>query len=812
MRRWFDTLKQDLAYGWRSFAKTPGFVAVALLSLTLGIGATSAIFSVIYGVIIDPYPYADAGRIWAPDVSAVSGRGGHTYTPAELRQLQASPAFSSVMATTLEPVLLTGEFAPESFNGVLVTPNAFNFLGVAPAVGRTIQPSDIAANGDAHPVVVISHRLWLRLFEGSPGVVGRTMRLNARQHTIVGVMPPRFGWFTSDGFWLPLSPNRTDIPFLFPIVRLAPGVTAERATEQLHAINRRLAEVRPDSFPKTGFTTNLRNYLDITVASGEMRTSLRLLLGAVGFLLLIACANVANLQLARGVSRAREIAVRMSVGADRRRVLRQLLTESVLLSMVGGALGVLFAFGAIRAIVALMPENYVPNESRVTINLPVLWFSLAVSVVTGIVAGLVPALQASKADTSHVLSAGRSTGAGKHGARTRGVLVVAEVALAVVLLVCASLTVRAFLALQNVDPGLQADRVLLMNVPMAQERYQTREQRNAFARDLLDRLRGLPGVDAVSFGFPGSGRPSTYTIAGQNRDESRRIGVAFAGADHLRTYGIPLRRGRMFDAPEVERGDRVVVINEAAAALWPAGQDPVGTQIRLDMLGQPAPRDRIDTSRGTDVTVVGVMANTRNEGLRSEPRPVAVLPYSVLGAPGLLLAVRAASGDPMHLLNPVRAAVRQMDEEQPLGRPITLSEILDDAVVQPRFTMAMFATFAGLGLVLAAVGIYSVLSFHVSRHTHELGLRMALGAPRRSVLGLMLGMGARLVVAGLVVGALASVGATRLLQNQLFGVRPTDPIAYVAVLAVLGAITFLACYLPARRAAGVDPMVALRED
>ena len=373
-------------------------------------------------------------------------------------------------------------------------------------------------------------------------------------------------------------------------------------------------------------------------------------------------------------------------------------------------------------------------------------------------------------------------------------------------------TVRGFIALQGVDSGLQGDRVLLMNVPMAQERYQTREQRNAFGRDLLDRLRTLPGVDAASFGFPGSGRPSTYTIAGQNRDEARRLGVSFVAADHLRTYGIPLRRGRMFDPTEVERGDRVAVINEAAAALWPAGQDPVGRQVRLDVLGQPSPRDRIDTSRGTDVTVIGVMANTRNEGRRSDTVPALVMPYTVLGAPQLLLAVRATSGDPNRLLNPVRAAVRAIDDEQPLGRSITLGEVLEQDVVQPRFTMAMFATFAGLGLALAAVGIYSVLSFHVSRHTHELGLRMALGAPRRTVLGLMLGMGVRLVAVGLAVGLVASAGATRLLRTMVFGVRPTDPIAYVAVLLVLAAITFLACYLPARRAAGVDPMVALRQD
>ncbi len=505
--------------------------------------------------------------------------------------------------------------------------------------------------------------------------VGKTLRLNGRPHTIVGVMPPRFGWFTSDGFWLPLAPTRTDVPWVLPIVRLAPGVTAAAAEEQVQALNRRFAEERPDSFPKQGFTTRLRNYLDVTVASGEMRTSLQLLLGAVGFLLLIACANVANLQLARGVSRAREIAVRMSIGADRRRLLRQLLTESVLLSVIGGALGVLFAFGAIRAIVALMPEFYVPNESRVAINLPVLGFSLAVSVLTGIIAGLVPALQASKTDTSQVLTAGRSTGAGGHGARTRSALVIVEVALSVVLLVCASLTVRTFLALQALDSGLQVDRVLLMNVPMAQERYETRDQRNAFARQLQERIRSLPGVEAVTFGFPGSGRPMPFTIAGQNQDGSRRIGAAFAGAEHLRTYGIPLRRGRMFDAIEVERGDRVAVINEAAAALWPAGQDPVGRQLRLRLLEQPPPGMLIDRSRGADVTIVGVIANTRNAGLRVEPAPVVILPYSIAGMPQLLLAVRAATGDPTQLLNPVRAEVKAIDAEQPLGRPITLSEV-----------------------------------------------------------------------------------------------------------------------------------------
>ncbi len=371
MRRWLETLGQDLGYAIRSFRRSPAFVLVALLSLTLGIGATSAIFSVIYGVLIAPYPYARPGEIWAPEARALDGRGGHGYSLDELRALSEVPAFADVMATSMETVLMTGEFAPESFGGVLLSGNAFNFLGVPPVVGRTIQPTDIRPDGQAEPVVVLSHRLWVRLFEGSPSAIGRTLRLNGRPHTIVGVMPPRFGWYGNDGFWLPLSPTRTDITGINPIVRLAPGVSSTVAEEQLGALHQRLALEKPATFPKQGFTTRLRNYLDVTVASGEMRTSLQLLLGAVAFLLLIACANVANLQLARGTARAREMAVRMSIGAGRRRLLRQLLTESVLLSLAGGFLGVLFAFGAIRTIVALMPEFYVPNESRVAVNLPV---------------------------------------------------------------------------------------------------------------------------------------------------------------------------------------------------------------------------------------------------------------------------------------------------------------------------------------------------------------------------------------------------------------------------------------------------------
>jgi putative ABC transport system permease protein len=811
MPRPLESLVQDLGYAVRSFRRSPSFTLVALLSLTLGIGATSAIFSVIYGVLIAPYPYAKPGEIWAPQVSALDGRGGRAHLLDELKPLTELPAFSDVMATSIETVLMTGDFAPESFNGVLLSGNAFNFLGVAPVTGRTIQPSDIRPDGSAEPVVVVSHRLWMRLFEGDRSAIGRTLRLNGQPHTIIGVMPPRFGWYGSEGFWLPLSPTRSDVPWINAIVRLAPGVSKAAAEAQLTAFHQRLAEEKPATFPPQGFTTTLRNYLDVTVASGEMRTSLRLLLGAVAFLLLIACANVANLQLARGTARAREMAVRMSIGAGRRRLLRQLLTESVLLALAGGVLGVWFAFGAIRSIVGLMPEFYVPNESRVTNNIPVLAFSFVVSLLTGIVFGLVPALQTSKPDVTDALKASRSTGAGMHGSRTRNLLVVVEVALSVVLLVSAGLTVRTFFALQNVDAGVDADRVLMVGVPLPPAKYGTLEDRNRFAQELLERVGNLPGVQTASIGHPFGGPQTPFAIAGQPADESKRIVVNLVGADHLRTFGIQLRRGRMFDASEVRRADRVALVNEAALKLWPAGEDPVGARLKLGVLERPPARTLIDTAQPPEVTIIGVIANSRNAGLRTDPAPVVVLPYSVIAPVQRMLTVRTVS-DPNLLVNAVRAEVRAMDPEQPLGRPITLSEVLGTEVTQPRFTMALFSTFGALGLALAAAGIYSVLSFHVTRRTHELGVRMALGAPRRHVLGLMLSMGGRLVFLGLLAGVAASVASTRLLRSQLFGVQPLDPLAYAVVIVLLGAVTLAACYIPARRAAAVDPMVALRQE
>ena len=815
MGYWLQTLGQDLRYALRSFRRSPAFFAVAVLSLTLGIGATSAIFSVVYGVLLRPYPYAKADEIWAPDIRGLDGRSGRgSYSVDEFLELARLPAFSDVMATGFESVVMTGEFAPENFNGILLSGNAFRFLGVAPVVGRTIQPSDVRSTGEPEPVVVLSYRVWMRLFNGDPAAVGRTLRLNDRPHTIIGVMPPRFGWYGNDTIWLPMGTNVREGRRVNPIVRLAAGVTPRAAEDQLHALHRRLASENPSAFPTNGFTTRLRNYMDVTVASGEMRSALLLLFGAVGFLLLIACANVANLQLARATARTREMAVRLSIGAARRRVLRQLLTESVLLSVIGGAAGIAFAIGATKAIVALMPEFYVPNEARVDINVPVLLFSLAVSVLTGIVFGLAPALQASRPDLTDALKEGGRAGTGPGASRTRNVLVVVEVALSVVLLASAGLTVRTFLELQHVDTGINTDRVLLMGVPLPPARYKTLEQRNLFGQQLLDRVAGLPGVQAVALGnggLPYSGPQSPFSIVGQTGGESRRVTLNLISAGYLRTLGIPLRRGRVFEDAEVARGDRVALINETAVRLWPAGVDPIGSQVRLGQLERAPGPNVLVAGTGSDLTVVGIVANIRNTGLRSEPLPVVLFPYTLIAPPQRMLALRTTL-DPMSLLNPVREQVRSLDKEQPLGRPITLDEALESELVQPRFTMALFSFFAAFGLTLAAAGLYSVLSFNVTLRTHEIGIRMALGARSADILGLMLKMGGRLVLVGVALGVPASLASSRLLENQLFGIKPVDLPAYLAVAVLLSLVATAACYIPARRAAAVDPMIALRHE
>ena len=808
---------QDIRFGLRMLRKNPGFTAVAVLTLALGIGATTAIFSVAYGVLISPYPYAKPHEIWVPGLrSAGRDQKMRRFRMSEIEDLAKLSAYSDVMATTPGSVLLTGEYSPESVTGIRVTGNAFRFIGVAPLFGRGIQPSDISSGGVPELVTVLSYKRWQRLFGSDTNVLGRTLRLDDQPHTIVGVMPPRFGWWTDDGVWLPLGTGTRDATAAFPIARLKPGVPTQAAEQQLNGFLQEQAKVKPEDYPKESFAATLSNYLDMTVASGEMQRSLSLLFGAVGFLLLIACANVANLQLARATVRAREMAIRLSIGAGRGRLVRQLLTESVLLSSLAGILGLAFAVAITRMMVTLMPGFYIPNEARIELNGYVLCFCISISMVTGILFGLVPALQSSKPNLSESLKEDARGSGALVGGRLRAGLVVTEVALAMVLLVSGGLTLRSFIALQKVDVGFHSDQVITVGFRLPNQRYATWEQRNRFAEELLQSARNLPGVQAAEVGnggLPFGGPRSNFVLDGQAASEESSLFCNLVSADYLKTLGIRLVSGKMLDEAEVRRADRVAVVNEAAAKLWPADVNPIGKRIQLDLLKGPGSQVLAPSNASPYVTVIGIVGNTRNDGVRNESKPAVLIPYTLLAPPDRTLAIRTTANSAT-LMNALQARVRQMDPLQPLQSPRTFEEALLNQSLQPRFTMALFCLFAGFGLTLATMGIYSVLSYLVTRRTREIGIRAALGAQRRDIMGLVFKSGGRLVGAGIVVGILISLAATRLLGSQveLYQITATDPVTFCSVVILLGAITSAACFIPARRAARVDPTVALRTE
>jgi len=815
---WPARLWQDVRFALRTFRNNAGFSVVALLSLTLGIGASIALFSVVYGVLIAPYPYARPNQIWAPAVLGPHDavHGWHWYSQREMEEIEKLPAFGDVMATSVKPVMLTGGINPENFYGVFLTGGAFNFLEVKPLIGRTIQPFDIGAGGDPAPVVVLTYGFWQRFFSGDPRAIGRTITLDDVPRTIIGVMPPRFGWWTNEAFWLPLRMDPKNPSGLAVIVRLAPGVKPHAAEQELNQLNVRFAAERPDDYPKGQLRTILLNYMDITVASGDMSASLHLLLAAVGLLLLIACVNVANLQLARTTGRAREIAMRIAIGSGRGRLVRQLLTESVLLSVVGGVLGVLFALGATRLIVVLIPPDYVPNEARIAINGYVLLFSLGVSMLTGILFGLAPALRSLRPDLVRTLKDGGGATGGVRGRAMRSWLVVAEIALSVILLSGASLAVRRFVHLLHVDPGFQPEQMLRIDVTLAPKRYPTWTQRNVLDRNLLESVMNLPGVRAAELGnegLPYSGWRSSFTIAGQPRVDGRKVSIALISSQYPQTLGIPLRRGREFTEAEVESGTRVALINESAARLWPAGEDPVGRAMQIDDLAQPPDNPQVLAAPGiaAGVTIVGVIGDIRNDGLGEVPAPAVYLPYTLYAPPDRQLAVRT-TGDPLAIVNAVRLKTRDLDKDLALGKPNTLDELLSESTQQPRFFMALFSAFAALGLALAAIGIYSVISYNVTQRVREIGVRMALGAKRGDILRLILLMVAKFASLGLAVGLVGSLLIERLARFQMF-TRTSFGFAPLAAIALLlAAVALLAAWLPAARAGTLDPVTALRHE
>jgi len=802
---------QDVRYGLRSLAKNPGFTAVAVLALALGIGANSAIFSVVNAILLRPLPYKDPDRL----VMVWEDRSKNGYprdTPAAGNfhdWREQNQVFEGMAAVANQSFNLTGSGEPERVDGRRVSANLFQLLGVEPLHGRRFLPEEDQPG--AGRVVVLSHGLWQRRFGSDPQVLGSQLTLDGESHTVVGVMPADFRFPSpEDQMWVPIAFNSQEAAnrgrhFLQVYARLKPGVGLEQARAEMDTIAARLQQQYPNSNTNVGAAVvPLHEQL-----VGDIRPALLLLLGAVGFVLLVACANVANLLLARAAARQKEIALRLALGASRARLLRQFLTESLLLALLGGASGLLLALWGVNLLRSFIPES-VSQASTVSVDSSVLAFTLLVSVLTGLVFGLAPASQTSGFNLNETLKeGGRDSAAGRRGGRVRSLLVVAEVAVSLVLLIGAGLLINSFLRLRGVDPGFRTDNLLTMKVVLPKTKYPDHARRSAFYTELLGRVAALPGVNsaAVTTNLPLTFKGNSMGVSIEGRPDpgpGQRPSVVtrVVSPDYFRTMGIGLLQGRQFGRDDRADTTSVAVVSETLARrFWP-GEDPLGKRL--------TPGPATSTNPDDWITVVGVARDVRQFELDADPKPQMYLSYEQAGffEPGDLVVSTAV--DPLGLAGAVRQAVWQVDRDQPVSDVRTMSDILSASLARQRFSTLLLALFAAVALALAAVGVYGVMSYTVARRTHEIGIRMALGARQRDVLRLAVGQALRLVAAGVAVGLAGALLLTRVMASQLYGVSATDPVTLVTITLVLVCVALLASYVPARRAARVDPLIALR--
>jgi predicted permease len=801
-----ENLLQDLRYGIRVLLKSPGVSLMAILALALGIGANTAIFSVVNAVLLRALPYKNPDRIlmvWVNNRRAGVDQDYHSYPNYEDYNNQ-NHVFEQIAAFIDTSSNITGDGEPERVIGAATTINFFPVMGMEPAMGRMFLPEEWEEGHNQ--VAVLSHGLWQRRFGSDPQIVGKTISINGKVRTIVGVMPPAFRFPAKETeVWVPL-PLRPDLKgsrtsfWLKAVGRLKPGVTLDEARSEMEVISNRLVEQYPSN---AGYGVNLVPLYE--QFTGNIRSAILVLFGAVAFVLLIACANVANLLLARGAARGKEIAIRAALGAGRTRLIRQFLTESVLLAFFGGLGGLLIAFWGIKVLVALGPRD-IPQLDQITIDGKVLGFTLAVSLLTGLIFGLVPALQASRPDLNETLKEGGRSSAGGFGVdRVRRVLIVSEIALSLVLLIGAGLLIKSFIRLQDVNLGFNPDHLLTMNLQLAGSNYKEDSRVSSFYKQLIQRVEALPGVQsaaAVSDVFLNKvTNSSTFSIEGRpNPPTAERVEITIdtATPDYFRLMGIPLVRGREFD--EHDTGDiPVVIINETMAKrFWP-NEDPVGKRI---VYGDP-------DSDTKWITVVGVVGDMRRTGVDTEVRCETFVPHNQWPLRSMVLVVRTAS-DPLSLAGLVRQEVLAIDKDQPVYNIKTVDQLLSERVSQRRFNMLLLGIFATIALLLAGVGIYGVMSFIVTQRTREIGIRMALGAQKGDVIRLVVGQGIITALAGVLIGLAAAFALTRLMSSLLFGVSTTDPVIFVIISLLLTAVAGVACYIPALRATRVDPMVALR--
>ena len=810
-----ETLWQDLRYGVRMLGKSPAFTAIAVLTLALGIGANTAIFSVVNGVLLHPLPYEDPDRlvvVW--NELPQEGLPQLWFSEPELidyRQRQQS--FEGMAAFSGGGGNLTGSGEPLRVTAANVSANFFPLLRVDAFLGRTFTPEEDTPRNDR--VTVLGHGFWQRRFGGDPTIIGETVSLSDNPYTVVGVMPSGFAFPDGDvDLWTPLAidtadPNGRGSHYLRVLARLKSGVTFEQASADMHNIAKQMEQDYPDYYrPDRAWNTYLVPLHESEV--GEVRPALLVLLGAVGFVLLIACANVANLLLARAAVREKEVAIRAALGAGRLRIVRQLLTESVLLALVGGAAGLLLAFWSLRVLVALGPEN-LPRLEEIGIDAGVLGFTMGVSLLTGIVFGLVPALHASRPDLHDALKEGGRSAAGAGHHRLRGLLVVSEVALSLVLLIGAGLMIKSFYRLLQVDPGYRTENVLTFRLSLPSARYAEDHQVLGFYRRLQEKIAALPDVRAAGAvshlplgGAYSSGSvfveelpPNSPNFPFGYFESDRR----YATSGYFRAMRMNLLKGRLLEESDHAEAPLVAVVDESfARRAWPAEPDPIGKRVGVNLTPDGEPLWR---------TVVGVVRHVKNYGLDTEGRGQIYFPHAQFPIQTMFVTVRMG-GDPVVAQAAVRNQVAALDPSLPLFNVATMEERLAESVAQDRFNMQLLGIFAAVALVLAAVGIYGVMSYSVSQRTHEIGIRMALGAQPADVLKLVVRQGMVLTLIGVAVGLAASFALTRFLSSLLFGVSATDPATFAGVALLLAAVALLACYIPARRATRVDPLVALR--
>jgi putative ABC transport system permease protein len=803
---------QDLRYGLRGLRKQPSFTALAVLALALGIGSVTTIFSVIDNVLLDPFPYRDASKIvivMIHDAERGERFGRSAFSvPEFIDYREQNHVFADVVGDTNEDILYTSGEGTERFQGTDVTANVFAFLGMPPLLGRGITPED--GKPGAAPVFVLSYKVWAKEFNLDPKLLGRTFVLNGKPRTLVGIMPPRFTWWGAD-LWIPAPLDRSDPEarqrYFVMHGHLKPGVTLQQAEADLDVIAQRLARVYPKDYPKK-FTVQLMTLADSVV--GQFKTVLYTLLGAVGLLLLIACANVANMLLARASAREKEMAIRSSLGASRWRLIRQLLLESFLLALGGAVAGCIVAEAGIKALVAAIPQNTIPDEAVIGLNVPVLLFSLSVAMFTALLFGLAPAMHMAKPDIVEPLKdSGKGVSGGFRHGRLRNALVVVEVALSLVLLVGAGLLMRSFVALQEVELGLNPDNILVVRLPLPKDQYKTAAAKQHFFRELLQRLYATPGVVAATETStlpPYGGIGSEVDVPGKTHSDKWSAPFQLCSEGYFPTLGIRTLRGRLLSEADVNGARKVAVVNQTLVKTYFGKEDPIGRQIKINLL-ETAPEPPV---KDPVFEIIGVVADVKNQGIQEAPTPEIWIPYTITGAFERGILVRTAK-DPLAMLNTVRREIWSVDRNVALTLTGTLQGFLKQfSYSGPRFGLILLGVFAGVGLVLVATGVYSVIAYTVSRQTHEIGIRIALGAGQADVLRMVMRMGLRLIALGTMAGVAVSFGVTHLLSSQIFGVSPHDPVTLCGVVAVVAVSGLAACYFPARRATRVDPMVALR--